>query len=193
MSPSTLAMRASGAAFSQTPYVPFDPKESGQDDSLNLQKRPSRGIPPREKASWNPKLCSPHRIVSDSVILCVSDPEVAVTVTVEVPVGTGFGFVALLDPLHPANCNKMIRSDSIPPLMNTDSMNFFRLRSRGISAAKPSGTHAPIPNGRLSTAPTCASGPRETSAEPQFKGRRIFIRINAIHSKHLRRGCDHPR
>ena len=66
------------------------------------------------------------------------------TVTVELPVGPGVGFVALLDPLHPANCNKMIRSDSAPPLTNTDSMNFFRLRSRGISAAKPIGTHAPI-------------------------------------------------
>ena len=39
--------------------------------------------------------------MSDRVVVCERDPEVAVMVTVEVPVGVGVGFVAALFPPHP--------------------------------------------------------------------------------------------
>jgi len=82
-------------------------------------------------------------MVRDSVVVCVSDPEAAVTVTVEVPVATGFGFVALLVPLHPARNTRTNRSESVPPPINRDLRNLFRCCIKGRSAAKPNGTRAP--------------------------------------------------
>jgi len=91
--------------------------------------------------------------VSDKVVVCVSDPEVAVTVTVDAPVGNGFGFVApLVDPLHPARNIRTNKSDSVPPPMNMDLRNFFRFRTTGSSAAKPMGTKAPAANNSFTAA-----------------------------------------
>src|SRR5579862_1924198 len=92
-------------------------------------------------------------MVRDSVVVCVSDPEVAVTVTVEVPVATGLGFVALLVPLHPARNTRTNRSDSVPPPIHRESRNFFRFRIKGKNAANPIGPRVP-------SATSCLAGPR---------------------------------
>src|ERR1700751_5549648 len=88
-------------------------------------------------------------MVRDSVVVCVSDPEAAVTVTVDVPVGTGFGLVVLLVPLHPARNTSTNRSDNVPPPMNRDLRNFFRCRIRGKSAANPIGPKVPSATSRF--------------------------------------------
>jgi len=82
-------------------------------------------------------------MVSDSVVVCVSDPEVAVTVTVDVPVGTGFRLVVLLVPLHPERNPRTNRRDSVPPPISRNLRSFFRLRIRGKSAANPIGPKVP--------------------------------------------------
>ena len=82
-------------------------------------------------------------MVRDSVVVCASDPEVAVTVTVDVPVDTGFGLGVLLVPLHPERNARTNRSDSVPPPIHRDLRSFFRLRTRGKSAAIPIGPKVP--------------------------------------------------
>jgi len=82
-------------------------------------------------------------MVRERVVVCVSDPEAAVTVTVDVPVGTGFGLVVLLVPLHPATNTSTNRSDSVPLPINSDLRNFCRFRNTGMRAENPIGSRAP--------------------------------------------------
>ena len=82
--------------------------------------------------------------MSEIVVVCVSEPEVAVTVTVEVPAGTGLGFVEpFLDPLHPLRKTRMNSTDKVPPPMESNLKIFLRFRSSDHMAVKPNGSIAP--------------------------------------------------
>ena len=81
--------------------------------------------------------------MSDNVVVCDSDPDIAVIVTVDVPVGVVFVFEPVLDPPHPAMEIRIINSDSVPPAIDMNLRNFFRLRNAGMIAARPSGSTAP--------------------------------------------------
>ena len=77
-------------------------------------------------------------------MLCVSEPEVAVTVTVDVPVATGFGFVEpfLVAP-HPLRKTMKSRIDRDPPPRERYLKLFRRFHSTGHIAARPKGKIAP--------------------------------------------------
>ena len=82
--------------------------------------------------------------MSDNIVLCVSEPEVAVTVIVEVPVETGFGlvepFLAAPQPLRNATMSRIERD---PPTTERNLRIFRRFRSIGHIAARPKGKIAP--------------------------------------------------
>jgi hypothetical protein len=77
-------------------------------------------------------------------VLCVSEPEVAVTVTVEVPVETGFGLVGpFLTAPHPLRKTRKRRIERDPPLRERNLRLFRRFLSTGHMAAKLKGKIAP--------------------------------------------------
>jgi hypothetical protein len=82
--------------------------------------------------------------VSESVVVCVSEPEIAETVTVEVPVETGFGFVEpLFVALHPLTEMRTKRRDKAPPPRESHPDPVLRLRIMGQRTARPNGSIAP--------------------------------------------------
>jgi len=82
--------------------------------------------------------------VTESVVVCVSEPEVAETVTVEVPEGTGLGFVAPpFVALHPLTETRTKRRDKAPPLRESHPKPFLRFRITGQRTARPNGSMAP--------------------------------------------------
>ena len=89
-------------------------------------------------------------MVSESIVLCVSEPEVAVTVTVEVPVETGF---ALLEPFlaapHPLRKTRKSRIDKDPPPRERNLRLFRRFLNTGHMAARPNGKIAPAATSSL--------------------------------------------
>jgi hypothetical protein len=83
-------------------------------------------------------------MVSNSVVVCVSEPEVAVRVTVEVPVGTGLGFVEpFIVALQPLRKTRMNRRDKVPPLMENHPKLPLRFRIKGQRTARPTGRIVP--------------------------------------------------
>ena len=85
-------------------------------------------------------------MVSEIVVVCVSEPEVAVIVTVEVPAETGLGAVEpLFDPLHPLRKTSMKTRDSMPPPIEKTLRLLLRFRSSGHRAARLKGSIAPNP------------------------------------------------
>ena len=82
--------------------------------------------------------------MSEIVVVCVSEPEVAVTVSVEIPAGTGLGFVEpALDPPHPLRKTRMNSRDKVPPPMESNLKIFLRFRRTGHMTARPNGSIAP--------------------------------------------------
>ena len=77
-------------------------------------------------------------------MVCVSEPEVAVTVIVEVPVETGFGLVEpfLVAP-HPLRRTRKSRIDRDPPPRERNVRLFRRFLSTGHMAARLKGKIAP--------------------------------------------------
>ena len=83
-------------------------------------------------------------MVSKSVVVCVSEPEVAVRVTVEVPAGTGLGFVELFFvALQPLRKTRMKRRDKVPPPMESHPKLPLFFRIMGQRTATPKGRMAP--------------------------------------------------
>jgi hypothetical protein len=77
-------------------------------------------------------------------VLCVSEPEVAVTVTVDVPVATGFGLVeTFLAAPHPLRKTRKSRIDRDPPPRERNLRLFRRFLSTGHMAARLKGKIAP--------------------------------------------------
>jgi hypothetical protein len=81
--------------------------------------------------------------VSDKVVVCEREPEVAVMVTVEVPVGVGGGFVAALFPPHPVRESPTSKRSNDPLPTAMDLRSFLRLRIMGNMAANPNGRMTP--------------------------------------------------
>lgn len=88
--------------------------------------------------------------MSERVVVCESDPEVAVIVTVEAPAGAGVGFGLvgpLLDPPHPVREDATSKRRMDPQPTTMDLRNFFRFRITGKSAARPMGRMIPAARG----------------------------------------------